>query len=414
MMMNKKKPFSLHLDVDSFMPATAEEKEVISRMRPSSTFFRDGVKRLLKNKVATISLILIVLITLSSIIIPMFWPYSYDQMLGQTKGRPMDNSYNNLAPFQYGKTELKKIDKGESVFPHIFGTDAHGRDYFIRVVYGTRISLAVGFFASIIVLVIGMMIGAVAGYFGGRVDLFIMRIVDIIYSLPDMLVIILLSVVLGQVLHVEGTILEKIGSNIISMFIVFGLLYWVGMARLIRGQILSLREQEYVLSAQATGAKARWIIRKHLLPNCISVFNVIVLRSFFYSVPDSLREAAEIDGAGPIRTLVTVYLPLSLPSLATLALFYAVGRWNGFSDALMYLKSSKAEKYWPIQLLLYNIIKNSTQSSEIATQEGFFSAGVSKTIQMASVMFATVPILLVYPWLQRYFVTGVTIGAVKG
>ena len=148
MMMNKKKPFSLHLDVDSFMPATAEEKEVISRMRPSSTFFRDGVKRLLKNKVATISLILIVLITLSSIIIPMFWPYSYDQMLGQTKGRPMDNSYNNLAPFQYGKTELKKIDKGESVFPHIFGTDAHGRDYFIRVVYGTRISLAVGFFAS--------------------------------------------------------------------------------------------------------------------------------------------------------------------------------------------------------------------------------------------------------------------------
>ena len=414
MMMNKKKPFSLHLDVDSFMPATSEEKEVISRMRPSSTFFRDGVKRLLKNKVATISLILIVLITLSSIIIPMFWPYSYDQMLGQTKGRPMDNSYNNLAPFQYGKTELKKIDKGESVFPHIFGTDAHGRDYFIRVVYGTRISLAVGFFASIIVLVIGMMIGAVAGYFGGRVDLFIMRIVDIIYSLPDMLVIILLSVVLGQVLHVEGTILEKIGSNIISMFIVFGLLYWVGMARLIRGQILSLREQEYVLSAQATGAKARWIIRKHLLPNCISVFNVIVLRSFFYSVPDSLREAAEIDGAGPIRTLVTVYLPLSLPSLATLALFYAVGRWNGFSDALMYLKSSKAEKYWPIQLLLYNIIKNSTQSGEIATQEGFFSAGVSKTIQMASVMFATVPILLVYPWLQRYFVTGVTIGAVKG
>jgi len=151
-----------------------------------------------------------------------------------------------------------------------------------------------------------------------------------------------------------------------------------------------------------------------ILPNCISVFNVIVLRSFFYSVPDSLREAAEIDGAGPIRTLVTVYLPLSLPSLATLALFYAVGRWNGFSDALMYLKSSKAEKYWPIQLLLYNIIKNSTQSGEIATQEGFFSAGVSKTIQMASVMFATVPILLVYPWLQRYFVTGVTIGAVKG
>ena len=95
-------------------------------------------------------------------------------------------------------------------------------------------------------------------------------------------------------------------------------------------------------------------------------------------------------------------------------MFYAVGRWNGFSDALMYLKSSDSEKFWPIQLLLYNIIQNSTQKAEAAAQEGFSSVGVSKTIQMASVMFATVPILLVYPWLQRYFVSGVTIGAVKG
>ena len=151
-----------------------------------------------------------------------------------------------------------------------------------------------------------------------------------------------------------------------------------------------------------------------IIPNCISVFNVIIMRSFFFGVPDSLREAAEIDGAGPIRTLVQVYLPLSLPVIATLSLFYAVGRWNGFSDALMYLKTSESEKFWPIQLLLYNVIKNSTQTTEQAAQEGFFANGVSKTIQMATVMFATVPILIVYPWLQRYFVSGVTIGAVKG
>ena len=306
----KKTPFNIQINVDDLLPASSEDKAYMVKMRPSTTFFKDGVKRLLKNKIATISLITIVIITLTSIILPIFWPYSYDQQLGISPGAPVDPSYNTLAPFEYGSTEQAKIDAGEKVFPHIFGTDAAGRDYLIRIVYGTRISLAVGFFASIIVLIIGMTIGSIAGYVGGKVDMVIMRIVDIIYALPDMLMVILLSAVLKDSLQpaIEGTVLAKIGSNIISLFIVFGLLYWVSMSRLIRGQILSLREQEYVLAAKATGAKGSWIIRKHLMPNCISV----VIISTALQIPNAIFTESYLSFLG-----LGVNAPM--PSLGSLA-----------------------------------------------------------------------------------------------
>jgi putative aldouronate transport system permease protein len=150
-----------------------------------------------------------------------------------------------------------------------------------------------------------------------------------------------------------------------------------------------------------------------IIPNCLSVFNMIILRSFFYGIPDSLRESAELDGANPFTVLVRIYLPLSASVLATLTLFYAVGRWNGFSDALLYIKS--APQWVPIQLKLWQLIQN-TSSIDVTTVE--MIAGnipkASDAIKAAAIMFATVPILVIYPWLQGYFIEGVTIGAVKG
>ncbi len=147
-----------------------------------------------------------------------------------------------------------------------------------------------------------------------------------------------------------------------------------------------------------------------IIPSCLSIYNMIIMRSFFYGIPESLRESAEIDGASYIKVLLKIYVPLSKPVFASLALFYAVGRWNGYGDALMYIKTQK--QWFPLQLLLYNILNN-VNAVEVAAQEGFMQPGLKDSLKAATVMFATVPILLIYPWLQRYFIAGVTMGAVK-
>ncbi len=308
----KKNPLSAQINLskftaEDFIPATEDEKRQQDVMSESTTFFKDGMRKLFKNPLAVASIIVLLCIVLTIIVAPMIVPYRYEEILSVNGKR--DKGAKNLAPFTYSEMEQQFIDQGGKRFPHIFGTDEQCRDYFIRVIYGTRISLAVGFFASIIVLIIGMLYGSISGYLGGRVDLIMMRIVDIIYSLPDMLIIILLSVVLNERLQFPaGSFMAKLGTSMVSLFIVFGLLYWVGMARLIRGQILSIKENEYILAARSIGAKPGRIIRRHILPNCLSV----IIISTALQIPSAIFTESFLSFVG-----IGVKAPM--PSLGSLA-----------------------------------------------------------------------------------------------
>ena len=170
-----------------------------------------------------------------------------------------------------------KLSMLPSVFPHVFGTDSAGRDIMARCMYGARVSLLIGIIASLIVLIIGAIYGSIAGLCGGVIDFVMMRIVDLIYSVPDVLIVLLLQVVLQTPLQnwfdsSSLTVVKALGTlgvGIVSIFITFALLYWVGMARIVRGQVLMLKQQEYVTAATVLGAPNSRIIKRHLLPNCV-------------------------------------------------------------------------------------------------------------------------------------------------
>lgn len=180
--------------------------------------------------------------------------------------------------FGYSNAELERKAAGEKVFPHVFGTDMYGRDILVRVMYGARVSMAVGIFAALLVLIIGAVYGSISGYCGGKVDAVMQRFVELIYSVPEMLVVLLIATAMKPILteYVNSpgggplkSFVSVLGPNLISMFIAFGMLYWVTMSRIIRGQVLQLKQQEYVTAAKALGASGGRIIRRHLLPNCI-------------------------------------------------------------------------------------------------------------------------------------------------
>ena len=299
---------SLQLNVDDFLPASDEEKESLTVLRKSVGFWQDGIRRLKKNKIAMVSLGVIVFVFIFSFLVPQFYPYSYEQQIRGSE---------NLAPMQYSEKELEAKAAGESVFPHVLGTDNLGRDYAVRVMMGSRVSLTVGLVASAIILLIGSLYGSVAGFFGGWVDMIMMRIVDMIYTVPDILIIVLLSVAFDQPLKALAQKpgfewIQVIGVNLISIFVVFALLYWVGMARIVRSQILILKEQEYVTAARALGASNGRIIRKHLLTNCIGTLIVTTT----LQIPSSIFTESFLSFLG-----LGVAAPMpSLGSLASAAL----------------------------------------------------------------------------------------------
>ena len=352
------------LPQEMWEPLKQQEKDAEKIERPSLTFFQDGWRRLKANKVAMISMVAIILITIGAIVIPWFWPYDYKQqdlnlanipaymkvypideennvyvtpqyMLmvvspkGELKGLAeatrkdmmekknyfeiggksvvVDYSFYSDALKEYKKlekkakksgsnlVEVKKADYLENYFEgtdtkeitlaeaedilenkiartkvfcedelltkqigvrnatYLLGTDGLGRDLFIRIVYGARISLLVGFFAAFINFVVGVFYGSIAGYFGGRVDNIMMRIVDMVDSIPMTLYVILIMVV--------------VGPGLVSIILALGLTLWVKMARIVRGQVLTLKQQEFVKAAIVTGASTKRIIIKHLIPN---------------------------------------------------------------------------------------------------------------------------------------------------
>ena len=219
-----------------------------------------------------------------------------------------------MAPFEYSAAEQKLIDAGEKVFPHILGTDRMGRDFAVRVMMGTRVSLSVGLLASVLVLLIGATYGAISAFAGGWIDNIMMRITDILYTIPDILLIILLAMAIKEPLESLATKpgfgwMQKLGPNMVSIFIIFALLYWVGMARIVRSQVLTLKESEYVTAARALGASGGRIIKKHLLTNCMGTLIVTTT----LQIPSSIFTESYLSFLG-----LGVAAPMpSLGSLAT-------------------------------------------------------------------------------------------------
>ena len=234
----------LTLPDEMFVPGAGDDlsEEIV---RPSTTYWHDVWVRFRRDKLALMGLIVIILMALTSILVPMFSPYSYDGM--------------NLAAMNQGPS-----------LQHPCGTDQMGRDLFIRILYGARISLTIGLVAALINFVIGVIYGGLSGYIGGRTDMILMRIVDILTSLPSLLYIVLIMLIFG--------------SNVGSVILALCFTSWIGTARVVRSEVMRLKHSEYVLAARLSGANTRQLLISHLIPNAMGP--IIVSTAFL--IPNAI------------------------------------------------------------------------------------------------------------------------------
>ncbi len=315
----------LGISLGELAPASAEEKSSVDQMRPSVSYWKDAFRRFRRNRLGMFMFFLLVAIILSAIIIPSVSPYTY-------------------------KEQTVDVRQGAS-FKHPFGTDKLGRDILVRVMYGTRISLLVGFVTMILVCLIGITYGGIAAYLGGWWDNLMMRFVDLMMAIPSILIIILLSVVMRdpiKALLVNKSFvgLASLGSGLVSIFIVLALFNWLGMARAVRGALLMNRRQEYVLAAEAMGAKSKWILKKHLLPNSIGV----IIISATGVVPSAIMTESFL-------SFIALGVSAPIPSLGSMA-----------SDALNGVMSYPMNMVYPavmisLIILCFNVVGDALRDS---------------------------------------------------
>ena len=299
-------------------PANAETMELAQTVQGRSLWV-DARRRLLRNRAAMASIVLLALITLMALLAPFLSAYAYDE-INYDIVACAPNWWPLAAPCSAGGT-------------HWFGTDAVGRDLFVRVLYGARVSLAVGLVATLVSLLIGVLYGATAGYVGGRIDNLMMRVVDILYSLPFIFFVIILMVLFDR--------------NFVLLFVAIGAVEWLTMARIVRGQTLSIKQKEFIEAARAGGVGPFAIIRRHIIPNVVgpvvvyvtlTVPGVILTESFLSFLGLGIQEPLTSwgvlisDGANQMETAPWMLIFPALLMAVTLFCFNFIG--DGLRDAL--------------------------------------------------------------------------------